>query len=107
MPGPGGNDDGGMTVDPLPMVQLRAAAACHGHAAAAFHADKLVGIGVNLHADISARRDAHQGHLQVFPRPEGGSEVPIGIGSLVNIHDERRAAVIPEEDHSLTLFGGE
>ena len=59
VPSPRGNDDGGMTVDPLAMIQLGAAAACQGHAAAAFHADKLVGIGVDLHADISAYRDAH------------------------------------------------
>ena len=95
VPGPSGNDDGGMTVNPLPMVQFGAAAARQGHAAAAFHADKLVGIGVNLHADISARRDAHQCHLQVFPRLESSSEVPVGIGSRINVHDERRAAIIP------------
>ena len=94
VPGPGGNDDGGMTVDPLPMVQLGTAAACQGHAAAAFHAEKLVGVGMDLHADIPARRDAHQGNLQVFSRPESGSEIPVGIGSLVNVHDKRHPAVI-------------
>ena len=60
VPGSGWNDDRGMTVDPLPMIQLGTAAARQSYAAAAFHADKLVGIGVDLHADIAARRDAHQ-----------------------------------------------
>ena len=39
VPGPRREDDGRLTVDPLPTVQLGTTAACQGYAAAAFHAD--------------------------------------------------------------------
>lgn len=51
------------------------------------HTNKLIRVFMNLQTDISAGRNAHEGHLQVCPSPESCAEILVVFGGT---HDVRR-----------------
>ena len=63
---------------------------------AALNADKLVCIGVNFQSDFPAHRDAHEGQLQVFPRPERRAVVVVQLGQSVNVERIGFRAMVAE-----------
>lgn len=90
------------------VVELGFAAAHEDLRAACFHADQLVGVGVDLKPNVPAARDVHNRHLQVFARPNGGAVIAVGPGNACDVGAKRGGAGISDVGtvHSCAPFSG-
>ena len=90
------------------VVELGLAAAHEDLRAACFHADQLVGVGVDLKPNVPAARDVHNRHLQVFARPNGGAVIAVGPGNACDVGAKRGGAGISDVGtvHSCAPFSG-
>ncbi|MNM57877.1 hypothetical protein D3C81_690950 [compost metagenome] len=59
-----------------------------------FDPDKLIRIRMNLQTNIISHIDAHQGHLEMLPRPYSGAVVVVLLRSLFNINDVRARSIV-------------
>ncbi len=90
------------------VVELGLAAAHEDLRAACFHADQLVGVGVDLKPNVPAARDVHNRHLQVFARPNGGAVIAVGPGNACDVGAKRGGAGISDVGtvHPCAPFSG-
>jgi len=76
----------------------------HGHQSASlFDADELVGVRVNLKANVSPDGYAHDGQLQMLARPEGGAEIGVLKGGVLNVQYGGAGAVVLKSAHGILL----
>lgn len=76
------------------IVQAGLRASHHDSAPALLQTKKLIQVGMHLQADFSARRNAHQGELQMGPRPKRPPEKGILQGRLLDVNHIRVGAKI-------------
>lgn len=94
MPFSGGNDDGIIGIDfPRKSQVLRTVSDLY-QPDALFNADELVRVLMSFQTDAFAGVEAHQGELEVPPRPEGEAEICVLFCDLLNVHNKCVRTVI-------------